>query len=222
MLRDLANRREAVKYIRDCLKQGNTLAQRLLQLPLEEGNVVVPLPATVHEEAYAKFEVGGVTSRDKTEALLADFISAYLHGANGRYVIFEDELAQPGDAFLSSSKAQFVTFGPEVYYFLSSQDSDANGIIATIQRATSYLFIGVLTSLGTDTDLSSGQAMAADWLSTVVRHTEALLIGAYDGEGVLIWSYRWPLESAEGRKGTGGRIWTGSRNLLRRADRLDP
>jgi hypothetical protein len=32
---------------------------------------------------------------------------------------------------------------------------------------------------------------------------------------------RWPLESAEGRRGTGGRIWIGSRTLLRRADRPD-
>lgn len=190
MFRDVGSNAEAIAYIRTCLEQGNTLARYLLDLPLEEGRVIIPLTVTVNEVTYSNFAVGGVTARNDTEPLLADFISAYLDGENGRYAIFEDTLAQLGDAFLSSSKTQFVAFETEIYYFLSSRESNSKTIISVVRQATSHLFIGVLTSLAAENDLHTEQAITLELLTAIVQHAEHILIGAYDGEGVLIWSRR--------------------------------
>lgn len=188
MLRNMDNKLAAIAYIRACLEQGNTLAKHLLDLPLDQGQVIAPLPNAVSETAYSQFTVGGVTTRNVTEPVLANFIATYLQGMAGRYAVFEDALARPGDSILASSQAPFVTFDSEVYYLLSNQQIDPNQIIATIRRATSHLFIGVLTSLNAETELRPRQSITANLLATIAQHTEHILIGAYDSEGVLIWS----------------------------------
>ena len=190
MLHDIRDVPSAITYIRACLERGNSLAKHLLRLPLEQGQVAVPLAAGVPEAVYSRFAVGGVTARKVTEPQLTAFVAEYLEGEARRYAIFEDALARPGDAILAKSKASFLTFDSEVLHVLTAQERDPERILGVVRLATSYLFLGVLSSLDPGTELRAGQALTADMLAAIAQHTDHLLIGAYDNEGVLIWSRR--------------------------------
>lgn len=179
---------EAITYIRSCLSEGDTISTYLLNLPLENGRVATHLPTTISPAASRRFKVGGVTTRSETEPALVAFILAYLRGQRKRYAVFE-ALERPGDAPLSSSKAQFFIHEDEIYYFLTPQERDPTKVASTVRAARSYPFIGVLTSIPEDEpDIRAGYELTADILERLAMRTEHILIGAYDGEGELIWS----------------------------------
>jgi hypothetical protein len=179
---------EVITYIRSCLSEGDTISRYLLVQSLEGGRVTTQLPDDVDSEASQRFEVGGITKRSDTESYLVAFISAYLNQLGKRYVVFET-LARLGDASLASSKNRFFTYRTEIYYFLTSKDCDPEKIINAIRKARSYPFIGVLTStLEDEPDIQTGHVLAPDVLEKFATRAEHILIGAYDSEGVLIWS----------------------------------
>lgn len=179
---------EAITYIRSCLSEGDTLSRHLLVQPLESGRVTAQLPDSVDPEISQRFEVGGITRRSDTEFNLITFISAYLNEPGKRYVMFET-LARLGDASLASSNNQFLTHRSEVYYFLTSRNCNSEKIINAVRKARSYPFIGVLTSTPEDEpDIQTGHTLAPDVLEKFATRAEHILIGAYDNEGILIWS----------------------------------
>ena len=208
---------EALDYVRSCLASGKTLSAHLLQLPLDTGRVWAYLPENVAPEAARSFRMGGVIPIDqdaeveifsdgklaatlipvrthplgvRTEQVLLQFISSYLSESGERYVVFEHALAHPTDPFIQTGTSKFFSYGPEVYHFLSSQDVNLAQIHDTVRSASSYLFIASLTSLPVKQDIQPRQEVSLDTLKTLSNNTVHIIVGAYDGEGELIWSKR--------------------------------
>jgi hypothetical protein len=190
MLKTFEPGADALTYIRSQLRQGNQLAQYLLRyVPLEEGTVFVVLPDTASSQMVGNLETGGIARRSDTEPLLIESIQRYLQHP-GRLALFEDKVASRGDPFLESSKATFVTCGPEIYHFLTaSQAQDPKKIQRTIRLARSYMFIGILFTLpGGFSAFRTGGDIPTSLLETAAQNVDYLFIGAYDGEAELTWA----------------------------------
>jgi hypothetical protein len=186
MLRPIPNRSAAVAWIRARLESGNTLAKRLLALPLDGGSVAATLPPDAPDTAFARFDAGGVTRRAATEPEVAELVAGYLRQGGGRCAVFEDALSRRGDPVLAKQGGRYAWVGDEVYHLLLPGDDRAQ-VTAALRRATSFSFLGVLAASGGG-ELRAGQDLAPGALDALARAADHLLVGAYDGEGVLVWS----------------------------------
>lgn len=206
---------EATEYIRKCLDDRNTLARYLLQkLDLGRGRVVTFLPSDVTAEAAKQFTTGGklpmppesqwryaegegskwtMVPIPDTDSYLVAIIEAFLSAKEGRVCIFEDALSRPNDPILSRSAARLLTFHNEVYHFLSGRAVKSSQIRQTIRQAKSIpLFIGALTSVPEKSSFSHKARKITitsdERLRGLAARSEKIVVGAYDGEGYLIWN----------------------------------
>jgi hypothetical protein len=191
MLKEFEFGSEAIIYVQSCLSSGNTLSRRLLKLTLGSGRVTAHLPANVSPVTAREFEFGGIAKGGENPwSHLAAFIAEYLSGQGKRYAVFE-AIERKGDPCVSSLDKKFFTHGSELYFFLTSRDQDLSSITGTIRAARSYPFVGALTSVPEDEpDIRADFEVTTDVLEKLAARTEHILIGAYDDEGVLIWSER--------------------------------
>jgi hypothetical protein len=190
MLKKFGLGSDAIQYIRARLKEGNHLSQYVLDhVPLGEGSVSTVLPEATSRDALLNFGAGGVTKRRDTEPVIVRAISEYLH-APGRVALFEDKLALCGDASLRrSSRSDFATCDSEVYYFLAGPDTTSESIKKAVRFATSYRFVGVLAPLPIAMiGLRKGAEISLSNLEEIAQKADYLLVGAYDGEGDLVWA----------------------------------
>lgn len=207
---------EAIKYIYECLKDGKTLSRYLLEkLDLKSGKVTTFLPADISDEEAKRFTEGKlkepppqthryITAENGAKLRmvpkldmsfwLINVIQTFLNIEAKRCCIFEDANAQPNDPYLASIKTRFLIFNEEVYHFLLWKDLDAERILKTIRHAESWLFIGAMTSIPEESVFSHEAqkiTIASDELIRLLaERTEKIVVGAYDGEGYLIWSKR--------------------------------
>jgi len=149
------------------------------------------LERTVASSDGRIFRIVPVTAqpqRLETELELANVIMTYLQRPGKRYAVFEHVLAAPGDPWLRSSTLQYFSYMSELYIFLTKADANVETIIDTIRRSATYLFTGILTTPAAMPELHSAEIVIEDLLRTLALSSEYILVGAYDGEGELIWS----------------------------------
>ena len=206
---------EAVDYIRDRLAEGKMLAKFLLdRTDLDKGRVTTYLPSDADLSKINNFSSGEVlptpppethhhyTTANGTRTLmvpvhntstqLAAMIQAFLKQEDARICLFESAVANPTDGFLSTPNAKdlrVLSFQENVYYLLKQQD-DREKIQKTLRYAKSFRVLGVLVHLSKDKFLNEDSVrkeLTLDELKVLAEETEEIIIGAYDGEGYLIW-----------------------------------
>jgi len=211
---------EAVDYIRDRLAEGKTLAKFLLDRgDLNKGRVTTFLPSEADLSKVNNFSRGGVlptpppethhhyTAPDGTKTVmvpvpdtsteLAAMIQGFLQQGDARICLFESAVAKPTDGFLSTPNAKdlrVLSFQENVYYLLKRQD-DREKIEKTLRYAKSFRVLGVLVHLSKDKFLdedSVRKELTLDELKVLAEETEKIVVGAYDGEGYLIWTRNGP------------------------------
>ena len=199
--------REAREYIRWCFSHGNTLSKLLDErLSSSAGTITTLLPPTVDSEDLLDF-MGGekLPPRPRSEHIRrpgsvfvpiptskrewARRIHEHLAAGTNRIGVFEDRIAQPGDSSLHKVAPPLVFFEDEVYHVVES-GSDEEAIITRLDDAFSIpVFAGALTS-ASDEELPhplSGAAIDRSHLELLASRATAILVGAYDGEGFLMW-----------------------------------
>lgn len=202
-------RPEVIAYIKECLAEGHTLAKYLLQRDdLDSGRVITFIPQEIDvrdeevnnpkygrlfpeppPETHIKIPGGKMVLIPNTDTILMQIIQKFLSTGEGRVCVLEDALARPHDPSLSSADTRIVIFNSEVYHVLLSSDAEDNELILqTIRRASSWLFIGAMTSILREGDffLEAGK-ITSEKLKVLAERIEKIVVGAYDGEGYLIW-----------------------------------
>jgi hypothetical protein len=180
----------AISYIRAQLSDGQRLSQSVLdRVALDEGSVSTMLPETTPADALLRFSAGGVARRGETEPVVVQGIVEYLR-APACIVLLEDALVKRGDASLRRlSKGNFSTCGSEVYYFLGGHDNTPEVVRETIRFANSFRFFAVLGRLPLWLNgLRGGAEISPSDLEQIAGGADYLLVGAYDGEGDLVWA----------------------------------
>lgn len=125
-----------------------------------------------------------------TDSWLISIISDFIKTHSDGICIFENALAQANDPWLLKRKTDILTFRNEVYHFLLSKKSLKQNIQNLI-RETKVAYpslIGIMATLNTETiKLNNGEEIEVDILRQIIQKTEKIIIGAYDGEGYIIW-----------------------------------
>jgi hypothetical protein len=127
-----------------------------------------------------------------TDPILAWIIREYLQANMGRVVVFEDAMATPSDPCMRTvKKTAWRAFDNEVYYILRSRDSVDSKISQAIRDAKSAYpgLIGAMTAMPEIQSFAiARRKLTLDKLRDLGDRTERIIVGAYDGEGYLIWN----------------------------------
>jgi hypothetical protein len=195
-----------IDYVRRRLTEGKTLSRHLLaEQNLDRGTVVAYVAAEADPEQTEQFEVGhacespedsvAFTSASGTRwrmtrtptADLVDTIAGFLGEAKDALCIFEHGLARRTDPFLESARFRVAFYGDEVYPFAAAGDDHAR-IGGALRGATTPYppLVGALTH----GDLSTRADLGENALASIAAKTERIIVGAYDGEGYVIWRGR--------------------------------
>src|SRR5574337_39858 len=145
-------------------------------------------------EKPSKLALGNYNINLRAE--LAKIIQKFLAGNRRACCLFGNPLARASDKWLEKAKSNLLIHNEEVYHFLSPRDTEQK-ILETIRETWSTYppFIASLFSNNEKTDklqamLSNDKpkrVISFQDLSTLAEHTAYVIIGAYDGEGYVIW-----------------------------------
>lgn len=199
-------------------KVGKTLGKALLQgHVLERGCVSTMLPAYVTKERAKAFEAGVhrepppethllvTTANGKrwrqvpkptAEACLVKIIQEFLNTFEGRLCVFEDYPARPTDPWFQRREFQskVFVFGEEIYHIVDWRTAEEIRTTINAAEAAWPPLIGALTSVPQDNRLFCELPMTRfgtlhkEDLKIMAQRTEKIIVGAYDGEGYLVWS----------------------------------
>lgn len=205
---ELSLDKESLYYIKEKLRVGHALSNAILSIcHLELGSVVTFMPAGVSLEQAHEFTTGGkVPAPDpstwvslpeggvavpipSTMDLIPRKVHEYLRADPNRIWVFEDFNASPSDPAMKGIRSRYVSFRNEVYYPLDG-NSDEEAIREAADLAFSFVsFIGVGATLSPqDVErLSRVNELEERDLQLLVSGMDLLSVGAYDGEGFLLW-----------------------------------
>ena len=124
------------------------------------------------------------------DSSLALMVTDHLESAPSALCLFENRLAKPYDPWLRHSKLHNLFLGMSVCHYLTSTDSsDTELIRLTISKSRSIRppLLGVLTRLADGAATGQTGGVGGNHIKAIVSHIEKLVVGAYDGEGFIVW-----------------------------------
>src|SRR5258706_4481118 len=188
MLKERMLDADGIVHLRDYLAQGGTLAKELLALPLERGHIATSVPASADPKAVIRYDTGGLIMGGGAIELIAELSARNLDRASGRYAVFEDRVAEATDQWLISSQLPYFTSRNEVYIYLTHETGDVQAVERVIRYAYTFRYLQILSHLPKVERIPLGQSVNIDLLLALAHGTDAIIIGAYDGEGFLVWT----------------------------------
>jgi len=189
MLKEFDLGSAGISYIRSSLATGFTLMRQVLGLQLEKGRVRTLLPEGVALKSLTEFSYGGVATghRAAIEERVAELILDHLSAVEHSLVAFEDYNLDPGSKFLAGR--QHFVYRSEVSLYIDSRSSpSADDVRRVMKQASEYTSRAVLTSAADETRLQCGQSVTMEFVRTLARNTQHILVGAYDEESYVIWT----------------------------------
>jgi hypothetical protein len=205
-------RASAAEYIRRQLAQGKSLAKALLQaVDFEEGRVMTLSPTPLSPTETMQFDRGHApqthTKPERIKFGDTTYLAVPTANANEELVaaiydelrkpqsacFLENSLAEAHDGWLQRAKSRVITNGSEVYHALFNTDRDKGKIEAAI-REWHYLptSIGALGTMNEEASahIVSVKAITIEQLTAFAKTAQSVFVGAYDGEGYLVWNKR--------------------------------
>ncbi|MBK8127157.1 MAG: hypothetical protein IPK56_10760 [Elusimicrobia bacterium] len=187
---------EAKVYIEECFSKGKTLGKLFRSfINLSNGLITTELPDIVSNWDPNNFEGGFVYKNervDKTEepsqtcrTLLINAILKSLKEDN--VCVMESFLPSRGDEWLKETKSHVAFIGEEVCFLLDKNDASRERVEETLNDAEDpSIFFGAIG----DGDLKSIEKdgnMQLEELVKFIKKAKKIFVGAYDGEGYLVW-----------------------------------
>lgn len=206
----------AIAYIRYALGEGFSLARLLLnRQDLEEGHVVTFLPENLSEEQLYDFRAGGkllvppnavlqtfdslgraikIEPIPSTLSHLALLIHDYLIKECQAIAVFQDGMAEATDKWITQNQNYRIMIAEgRVYHFLTTEDAEPSKIERVVSKAETIYppLIGVMAVVEAELLGRWGEnrvEVSREELSILAAQSDQIVIGAYDGEGYLIWT----------------------------------
>jgi len=199
----------AVEYLKRQLGQGKSLSKLLLDaVAFENGEIVALSAAEIGPAEVTQFDWGharqGETPPQQVKvgdrpykayptpsaaAGLSGAVYDCLNGA-GNLCLMENFLFEAGAPWLARARSRLLFHGSEVYHALFSVDRDKARIIDAIRDAERLpVFVGAVgrAPWPSGGDTASLHALTAEQLADFAKTAGCVFVGAYDGEGYLIW-----------------------------------
>jgi hypothetical protein len=197
-------------YMRDQLQASSSLAACVREVySVDQGTVWTPLPRGLEPERLQRFAEGGLFPPNSVMQLRPDNshgappgiqclvgeISEYLSRPN-RISIFVHPLMRRHDPVAKRLRGSHWFVGEEVYPYVLSEEGnldtgagDRDRILAMLGRVTEPVpFVGVLSEVPVGLELwPAKDEIARGALRELADHASAVIVGAYDAEGYIVW-----------------------------------
>lgn len=202
---------EAMSYVRDQLRYGTALGESILaNIDIDTGVVSTYFPSDVDPDALLRFSSGGVLGREAgsvgvsaageryivekistMDQWLVDYVHESLKSEQSRLCIFEDFMGDFEYVSRQQVGSQVVHTGDETYHLITAENADKLTIEATIYAVrVAWRFLCVLAT-GADAvaegSLINSKELSRNQIDNISRNAQKIIVGAYDGEGYLIW-----------------------------------
>jgi len=184
---------EARTFMRESLQDGNTLASLVHELvDFEQGSITTLFDEDLDPKNALLFTSGWDIGMDDTRDYVLSVADTLRTRIGDLIWIMEEIKAEPDFPYLRRLEDEGVPMrflGNEVYYVLSTATHMVKTIGEAIREAkTSYYALNVVAPLEGRWDLSSPRGeITLDLLRHVVERSPLVVMGAYDGEGFLVW-----------------------------------
>jgi hypothetical protein len=195
----------ANKYIEQYLSSGKTLSKELRKiLRLNDGNITTYMPDYLGLGQINQFEAGLLHPPPKLEWArnegdvpipissmrfnLISQLNSYLNQNSDRLCVLENYMSRPTDKGLETAESHVVFYKDEVYHVLGHQ-ADKQAIETALNEGEWLpIFVGIMTHLPDGMHIpKSGTFITEKELVQLAERTVGIVVGAYDGEGYLIW-----------------------------------
>jgi hypothetical protein len=120
---------------------------------------------------------GGLQEPLRFNPWVVRFITQFLHEDSDHVALFEDVLARAADPTLAKAGTPHMVIGDQVFPIVRADDADASSVVAALTDAWSWRLVGVLTV---------SAAPAEERLADLVARSSHVVVGAWDGEGLLV------------------------------------
>jgi hypothetical protein len=196
-LKKIVFNENGLKYIKGELYRGKYYAKSILQRnKLEEGVIHTIIPPECVNDAedfddsiLKPYEDLGGNPKEYRQKLITNveqLIRDYIMNNNG-CAIFEI-FARSDSPILDRGNKKYFIFNKEAYLILFKNTDLKNEIHEYLPSARPYPEIIGLSSLSEhDIEYVEYQTVDEGMMKKLVETTDYLIIGAYDGEGYLIW-----------------------------------
>lgn len=191
-------RTAAVRYLRDVLSGGHTLAKFLFEINFQRGTVFAISPKALDPSQLLQFKSGHFPQQPVGDvspvADSVDEVAAVIYkllGEPEKACFLENSLAVAGDPWLRNAKSRIATLGSEVYHVLLSEDRNEEVIENAIREARQIPApIGAVGSLAgsVESSIVMHRTLTKEALRDFAETVRSVLVGAYDGEGYVVWS----------------------------------
>lgn len=157
------------------------------------GKILTLRPVAGGFEDPKVFEHGGIEYAKRTDPLrwLVAIVQQHLRWNTTHLVVCCDNLRRASDPCFAECKTQYRLLGEEVYHFLFAKDAeDVDRVESTIKETDRvYIFAAFLTSASqTLRNGDESKELAVVDIETMGRNAVGIIVGAFDGDGYLVWA----------------------------------
>jgi hypothetical protein len=198
---------KAFEYCREQVNlSGKTLANAILNLPIENGKVYSYVPENTPTEILFRFSSGGVYPFDKSllqsspalvpvqndaEPIVINTIIKYLNSNTEHCCLFEEPSGFPSDPWVEKEKIRFIHIGQEMFYFFNN-DANKEEFEEIFKISQGYYFLCALSSLvqNQQSYFITYREISSENIRSFTDNLSSFFVRAYDGEGFLEWTYK--------------------------------
>lgn len=195
-----------ISYVRDQLSAGNVLSQELLHsLDFGSGQFFTLLPEDANLDKIYDFLDGCILPQNKTHEYIdewgkkcsytwiptlknemSNLLFKKMTSKDSYACIFEDVVRQLGDRHLEFFDQHGVSYLDEIYYIINKNNTSQELIFSAIGKANAlWHLLFILTEI--DESNVIGKEITLDNIKKFCKKIRLLVLGAYDGEGYLLW-----------------------------------
>lgn len=191
MLKRVKLKEDSIEYIQQQLSIGGILSSQLMKLNLYKGSIFTFFPSTFFPHTSIDFSeslefLTGEKISKEFEALVSDFIVNNLSINKRKLAIFET-MWNINDPIVGKRALQYFSIKGRKYDYLQG-GNDTKSIINYINDARGYPTVISIIETGHEyLDIKDKSKFKEENLSELADRTEVLIIGAFDGEGYLLW-----------------------------------
>lgn len=149
----------------------------------EIGHILPPNPIEdIYVESLGKTFKGERINSIKEE--LSDFIYQKITNSSLSFLA-EDLLRTPKDPHIDLYHKIGLSFRNEIFYLVTQENLTKELVVATLKKCSHWQFVSSLFDMN-GIEFKNKKISKNDFLK-ICSNTRLIIIGAYDGEGYLIW-----------------------------------
>lgn len=199
----------AIHFLKKQLAQGKALANSLLEsLQLEQGIVGILTPFPLDPSQVAEFDAGHLSQAEPpqrpmklaqagpmiypvvgSEEQLVKLVLNLLEKRED-ICLLGNSIARTGDPWLARAKSHVISQGSDIYHIITYADRTTAQIEQAIREAHQIpLFLGAVGQLPPSVTSATEKTkdVSINQLRNFAGTVKCLFVGAYDGEGFVVW-----------------------------------